>query len=179
MLLTLLYGGRTMETNILIKAKHKALDVAIWFLARNQIEVNQNGSDFISNLKLQKLLYYAQGAFLGMFNAPIFNEELVAWKHGPVVPIVYHKFKRFGDQGIDYKSIVEEFKITENPLYWFSSQENELLEDVYDNFGQYSAWGLRRKTHNETPWKETSLKQIISKKLISEFFKANYIIEEA
>ena len=44
----------------------------------------------ISNLKLLKLLYYAQGTFLALYGRPLFNESIEAWLHGPVVPDVYH-----------------------------------------------------------------------------------------
>lgn len=55
-----------------------ALDVAKWFLVRN-VEEEANGADGISNLKLQKLLYYAQGCTLALTNEPLFDESIVAW----------------------------------------------------------------------------------------------------
>lgn len=46
---------------------YKASLIAKWFLYYNQITMDQEDADLISNLKLQKLLYYAQGCFL-VFN---------------------------------------------------------------------------------------------------------------
>src|SRR5438309_2092560 len=50
----------------------------------------------ITNLKLQKLLYYVQGFHLAMNGAPLFNEDIRAWDHGPVVPQVYRKYREYG-----------------------------------------------------------------------------------
>jgi uncharacterized phage-associated protein len=50
----------------------------------------------MSNLKLQKLMYYAQGFSLVLFNKPLFPERIEAWIHGPVIPAVYHKYKGYG-----------------------------------------------------------------------------------
>ena len=71
-----------------------AENVAKWFLIRNATE-EENGADGISNLKLQKLLYYAQGCTLALKNAPLFDDPIVAWQHGPVVESIYHKYKSY------------------------------------------------------------------------------------
>src|SRR6185437_3402754 len=51
--------------------------------------------DAITNLKLQKLLYYAQGWHLALYDKPLFRERIEAWPHGPVVPPIYGKFKQY------------------------------------------------------------------------------------
>lgn len=60
----------------------KALDVAKYFLF---LARNREAGDTISNLKIQKMLYYAQGYSLALFNKPLFDDRIEAWKHGPVV----------------------------------------------------------------------------------------------
>lgn len=57
-------------------------------------------SELLSNMKLQKLLYYQQGFHLAYFGTPLFNEDIVAWQYGPVVPEVYEAYKSFGRAGI-------------------------------------------------------------------------------
>ena len=52
--------------------------------------------DGISNLKLQKLLYYCQGTYLAIKGTPLFEHPIEAWEHGPVVPEVYHQYKEHG-----------------------------------------------------------------------------------
>ena len=62
-------------------------DVADFFVQL----ANQSEDDQITNLKLNKLLYYAQGAFLARTGHPLFHNTMEAWPLGPVIPDVYHK----------------------------------------------------------------------------------------
>lgn len=148
-------------------AQHTASQVAKWFLAHNRIVADSEGAEFISNLKLQKLLYYAQGCFLAVNDRPLFADHIVAWQHGPVVESVYHEYKSNGANGILFE---DDFDFSA-----FASEENELLTEVYDVFGQYSAWKLRNMTHEETPWKSTSQNEIISPDIIKQYFKQEYL----
>lgn len=146
---------------------HTASQVAKWFLAHNRNAMNDEGAEYISNLKLQKLLYYAQGSFLAVTGDPLFNDDIVAWQHGPVVESIYHQYKSNGANGIIFD---EDFDFSV-----FSKEENELLTEVYDTFGQYSAWKLRNMTHSESPWLETPQNGIIPKEKIKEYFKQEYL----
>ena len=148
-------------------AKHTAAQVAKLFLAHNRIATDEEGAEYISNLKLQKLLYYAQGVFLTVTNEPLFDDNIVAWLHGPVVESVYHQYKANGAQGIPFD---EDFDFSE-----FTPEENELLTEVYDVFGQYSALKLRNMTHEETPWKETKQNDVIPLQIIKDYFKKEYV----
>jgi uncharacterized phage-associated protein len=47
----------------------------------------------MTNLKLQKLLYYCQAWYLAFLGKPLFGERIEAWIHGPVVPPVFGSFK--------------------------------------------------------------------------------------
>jgi len=69
-------------------------DVANYFLKRQ----DPDAGDLMSNLKLQKLVYYAQGFHLAMENSPLFNEPIEAWEHGPVCVPLYHKYKSCGSE---------------------------------------------------------------------------------
>lgn len=69
-------------------------EIARWFLLRNNIEQQKDECiEFISNLKLQKLLYYAQGIHLAVTGEILFEEDVLAWKSGPVVQEVYDMYK--------------------------------------------------------------------------------------
>lgn len=148
-------------------AMHTATGVAKWFLARNRIAAADEGAEFISNLKLQKLLYYAQGCSLAVTGDPLFGDAIVAWQHGPVVECVYHKYKSNGSNGIIFE---DDFDFSQ-----FTAEENELLEEVYDTFGQYSAWKLRNMTHNETPWLTTQQNAVIPIGVIKDYFRQEYL----
>lgn len=138
---------------------HKALDVANAILKLSNPEVG----DFISNLKLQKLLYYTQGFSLAIFGKPLFDEDIKAWDYGPVVECVYHTFKGHGSEAI-YPD--EKFDTS-----FLSEEESELLINVYEVYGQFSALKLMNMTHDESPWKNTIHNGIISHELMASFFK--------
>lgn len=57
-------------------------------------------SEYITNLKLQKLLYYIQGEYMAKMNTPLFNDDFLAWEHGPIIREVYDKYKQNGSYGI-------------------------------------------------------------------------------
>lgn len=129
---------------------------------------DNDSGELISNLKLQKLLYYQQGYHLAMFDTPLFADEFEAWMYGPVVPSVFELYKSNGRNGIEYSGEV----VT------LSADEEGLFNEVYDIYSRYSAFGLKDMTHNEMPWKSTPTGRgnIISKDKIRDFFKTK--IEE-
>jgi len=122
---------------------YDANDVAAFFLART----NPEYGDFLSNLKLQKLCYYGAGLIAAVRKddtKPLFNDPIEAWMHGPVVPRLYHKFKMHGADAIP---VASDFNFEK-----FDKKDRQILDDVYDFYGQYSAWKLRNMTHEEQPW---------------------------
>lgn len=150
-------------------ARYTADTIAKWMLAYNREKADAEGADLISNLKLQKLLYYAQGTYLGITGHPLFDDPIVAWEHGPVIVDIYHQYRDNHSKGIDF---TDDFDFSQ-----ILSQDEAILEAVYENFGQYSAWKLRNMTHTETPWKSTPRNHIIDTKLIRDYFVEHYIEE--
>lgn len=141
----------------------KVEDIASWFLNENRKQMNFEDSEYITNLKLQKLLYYAQGYYLAKTNTPLFKEEFLAWEHGPVIRKIYDKYKINGSKGIEYD---EDFTAD------IDDQTELILQYVYNEYGKYTAWKLRDMTHEETPWKTTPRNEVISKDKIKEYFIA-------
>lgn len=137
-------------------------DVADYFLSKGE-EVEE----LVSNLKLQKLAYYAQGFSLALQGRVLFDEPVEAWMHGPVVPALYHKYKEFGNQGLPAPARIDFSR--------FSDDDRELLDEVFKVYGQFSAWKLRNMSHNETPWKETYVEGEASREIppavMAEFFQ--------
>ena len=128
-----------------------AHQIAKYFLALQEL-----GSEDVSNLKLQKLIYYAQGYHLGLYRHPLFADTIEAWEHGPVVPEVYRFYKKHGSAPIPIPDDID-----------FS-------DDVYKTVGQFSAWRLREMTHEEPPWKEardTGISNTISQDSMRDYFK--------
>ena len=118
-----------------------AHEVADWILN----EAEKQGIP-ITHMKLQKLLYYAQAYFLGMTGKPLFHNSISAWKHGPVVPDVYHSFNKFG------KSVIHCSETVEAPDK-FKSFICSLIRDK----GSLSAHALRNMTHNDNAWRNARL----------------------
>jgi len=140
---------------------YKAMDIANKLLARAKRE---DSGELMSNLKLQKMLYYEQGFHLAYFGTPLFEEPIEAWMYGPVVPSVYEHFKAFGRQGIE-PGDVEVIELKE--------EAEVLFEDVFQVYAAYSAVGLMERTHKEAPWKNTptGAGNVIDQKLMKSFFK--------
>ncbi len=135
-------------------------DIADYFLAKQ----DEDSGDTISNLKLQKLVYYAQGYYLAIFDKPLFNEEIEAWTHGPVVPELYHRFKEHGATSIP--------AISDLDISKFDDEVQGFLDEVYDVFNQFSGWTLRNMTHEELPWKQhEATASVIPKNTLLDFFK--------
>ena len=142
-----------------------AYDIKLVANALLGLAYNNEEDDLMSNMKLQKLLYYEQAYFLVKFDAPLFEEEIEAWKYGPVVPQIYSRFSTFHKQGImPDLNISLEFK---------DKEEEGLFKHVYGLYSQYSALGLMELTHKEAPWRE-AIKQgigtVITKDSIKNYF---------
>ena len=122
--------------------------------------------DTISNLKLQKMLYYMQGFHLAFFGTPLFEEEIKAWQYGPVVPSVYEEYKRYESKAID---------LPEGPVIELTEEEEAVFDNVYDEYNQFSAVALMKMTHEESPWRSTEIGQVIDKEKIKQFFKTQIV----
>lgn len=125
------------------REKTKAELVAKFFVWKNKVAPKETGLD---KLKLQKLLYYAQAWNLVFNKKILFDEEIEAWVHGPVVPSIYYLFKDFNffaPQTIDEKCFDS-----------FSNDEKRILDEVWEVYGKYDGSYLENLTHNELPWQE-------------------------
>ena len=146
-------------------ATYPVEQVVEWFLRYAEIV----GCDDLSNLKLQKLLYYAQSAHLAEFNGePLFSDPILAWNHGPVVESIWRKYTKYGnvpipaDKEVDLSGVFEPTDETE-------------LEQVFELFGQYSPWALRNMIYKEAAWKNTKEGHTIDLALMQEDFARSYI----
>jgi uncharacterized phage-associated protein len=140
------------------------IDVANYILEICREEAEDEEIELISNMKLQKLVYFCQGYSFAFFNRPLFTNNIEAWPHGPVCPKLYHMLKSYGSLPIT--APIEPDKISLN------DDEKKLVRMVYDTYGQYSAMGLRKITHEEDPWKDTQTSAVISYEALSKYFTA-------
>lgn len=115
----------------------------------------------VSNLKLQKLLYYVQAYFLVHKGRACFREEIEHWRHGPVVRDVYYEYKVYFND-----------KITSQIEYndEFDLNDRRCIEEVVDSYKNYGPWQMVDKTHNEEPWVNTDSDDIISNDELKDYY---------
>lgn len=100
----------------------------------------------VSNLKLQKILYFIQAKFLVEKNTPCFSEKIEAWTFGPVIPEVHQQYKIFGNAHIPCVDVQDDFKISE--------QDKALIDNMIDKCAKFTSSQLVEITHRQTPWKK-------------------------
>lgn len=115
-----------------MKDEYKAIDIAKYFI--NELHPEP--------LKLQKLLYFAQGFSYAFYDKELFNDDFEAWVHGPVIPSIYHEYKSYEYNPIDLNYNLKEF----------NKDVMDLLEYVKNNYAKYDGKYLEEITHKEEPW---------------------------
>jgi uncharacterized phage-associated protein len=109
----------------------------------------------VSNLSLNKIIYFLHAAFLHQFQKPLVTAKIEAWNHGPVFREIYHQFKRFGPGNIT------ELARRLNPISGqyeqadgnFSTQEQEFLRTQCAELLKVSAGRLVDMSHvPDGPW---------------------------
>lgn len=118
--------------------------IAKWFL----------GKSAMSHKKLQKLCYYAYAWYIVFANdveaiemypddiKTLTSQKFQAWIHGPVNPLLYQKYKKYG-----WSEIPQEIE-----FLGFPQQITDLLEQVWSAYGEFSADELEAISHSEFPW---------------------------
>lgn len=154
---------------------YDALDIAKYVINRSH-DIDRP----ISNLKLQKILYFIQGNFYLVLGKKCFNQSIHAWDYGPVIPEVYREFKCFGSNCIPYIKTVTDFdldtfKVTEIPFdfKFKTEEEKEIVDGVVELCKNRTASNLVSITHSQFPWKNAYREgqdNIISENDIERYF---------
>src|SRR5262245_11323328 len=101
----------------------------------------------LSQMKLQKLVYYAHGWNWALMDKPLLDEQIQAWNFGPVIRTLYRAFRRFGAGDITSKAsevrkahgrlMVHEPKVDD-----CNTEDNQftrkLLRKIWEVYGDYS-----------------------------------------
>lgn len=126
----------------------RAISVAKFLILLKNTD-QQNGMYFsLSNLKLQKLMYYCQGGHYRWDNRQLIDDNLFeAWEYGPVIREIYHEFKIYGQNDIT-------ILIPENDpdISILSTSERETIFSIWTQLKHLSAFDLVDQTHSEAPW---------------------------
>lgn len=119
------------------KREVTALQIAEHFIAR----INAREEGEISNMKLQKLLWFAQKMSFRLYDRPLFDGVFKARKYGPVSVDVYDTYKSQGKA-----QLVNE---DDKPLVDLGEHDDEVIELTIEKYGKYSAWGLSDLSHED------------------------------
>lgn len=150
-------------------ALHNATEIANWFIAKAA-----ESGDHLTHLKVQKLLYYAEAWTEVITGNELFSEQMQAWAHGPVVPEVFHEFKVHGWNTLPVPQEQEVPKVAKEVV--------DVLNQVYDAYGELPAKTLEAMTHKDEPWiaargdiePEARCETVIPKVAIKEYFEQKY-----
>lgn len=121
--------------NIKETGKYSIFDIANWFLEKEEM----------TQKKMQKLCYYAQAWCYALKGYRLEDTDYQAWVHGPVSPVLWERFKSFG-----YDPII----IKGHTAAEIDAEDEKLLEDVWDTYGENTGNALEALTHRELPWIE-------------------------
>lgn len=135
--------------------------IAAWFIRR----AKQDG-EYLTQMKLQKLVYFSHGWNLAFYEAPLIDGRVEAWKWGPVIPSLYREFARFGSKPIT------EIPATKPKV---SSRTSDLLESVWKGYRGLTAAQMSDLTHRQdTPWSDVYDDGVRHAEITPKRIKAHY-----
>ncbi|MBQ8161809.1 MAG: DUF4065 domain-containing protein [Clostridia bacterium] len=145
----------------------KLMDVSAFFIALAQDMAELQMGDAMTNLRLQTLLYYAQGWSLARHGEPLFEESIEAWEYGPVVPVCHGWYRGFGHGFLTAQM---------PPKEAFTADEYELLTDTFAKLSRFSTSHLLAMTRKagspwDRAWNHSKSREIPSKEIGAFFSK--------
>ncbi|MGJ9552278.1 Panacea domain-containing protein [Actinotignum sp. GS-2025b] len=130
----------------------------------------------MTTMKLQKLTFYCQAAYLAETGSPIFEEDFRAWVNGPVSPELFSKHRG--------KFFIYPGELT-SEAGTLSADALAVIDGVCDELGDLTANALVEKTHGEQPWldarqgcdPQSHSQEIISKESIKAYYRTHPVVE--
>lgn len=102
----------------------------------------------ITNLAVQKLLYFCQVVSYAINNKPMFIDTCEAWKFGPVYTHIYYRLNKYTYDPINSREF-EDFEIID-----LSDEDKKVIDAVINSFGMLSGVKLRDMSHKTEPWRQ-------------------------
>lgn len=138
------------------------------FVANYIIEFCADNDMEISNLKLQKVLYYVNARSLVELGTPIFSDKIQKWQYGPVIPKVYHEFKEYGafpltrdaisQQIVTLDTSSDTFAVTVQEYDSGDIEHTDIIDDTIRHLDSYDSFRLVELTHEHEIWKKDEYK---------------------
>lgn len=137
-------------------------------ISKYVIEQSKQYDASITNLKLQKILYYIQGYALKI-GETAFDDDIVNWAYGPVVQEVYYRYCSYVSNPIN-----ENFEDDDDYLSFKRNHKmkkiRKIIDVILEKTKNMHPFELVRMTHNETPWKSSKRDEVIDKEIIRNYF---------
>jgi len=138
-------------------------------------------SNPVTQMKLQKLVFFAHGLHLAKYEQPLVTERFQAWKYGPVVPAIYHEYKLYGSAPIldtDYLSLFGEGDKYAEEIKTLDETARKAIEITWEGLKDANAIQLSNWTHKEgSPWANHYIAGVsdivIPNDEIKQYFKAH------
>jgi len=146
----------------------------IWDICYNLIIQGELEGNYITNMRLHKILYYLQGFYLVENDGKaLFGEKMYAWQYGPVVEAVYHELKMFGSKRLNANRIRYSDSL--------SVIEKKFINEIWDLLKGYDTNRLVNMTHKAgAPWSQVyqqgRLSREIPNELLRDYFK-RYLVK--
>jgi uncharacterized phage-associated protein len=136
-------------------------------VANRLIDLAEEDGNQLTNLQVIKLVYFCHAWMLGLYERPLIEQPIEAWRFGPVIRDVYQSFKNHRGEPIQAKAGV--------PAANFDDKEEDLIRQVYRKYGYLSGIRLSELTHEEgTPWhkvwRRNGQDSIIPRSLMQEYY---------
>lgn len=113
-------------------------------VAREFVRLAEQDEETLDQMRIYKLMYYAQGWSLAWYLEPLFTDRFEAWRHG-LVPIETRRelstYTEYSTQQLGLPSSLSE-------------QAKRVIESVWIAYRQHSGYQLSQMTHSEPPWKD-------------------------
>jgi uncharacterized phage-associated protein len=144
------------EAQAIVRPINSAIAVSNWLIDQNRIDPSD-----LTQLKLQKILYFAQGWHLAYFDYPLFDDPIEGWEYGPVVSSVYFALSSRAKNAVITEQIEGHFVdrgvyTFGFPVMKFPDDDSELfMQSVWKTFSKKKAWELVSMTHIKgSPWEQ-------------------------
>ena len=110
----------------------------------------------ITQMKLQKLVYFAHGIHLALDRGALVKEVFQAWEFGPVIPAIYQEYKLYGRIPITSTDYLEGVEKKNHIVEKLDAEARDSIDVTWQNLKYIDALKLSRWTHMEgSPWKES------------------------
>jgi uncharacterized phage-associated protein len=122
----------------------------------------------LTPMQLLKLVFIAHGWMLGLYGRPLICDTVQAWKYGPVIPDLYRSIRHFRNNPVT--GVLATIDGTDLDEF-----ETDLINQVFENYGQYTGIQLSMLTHQAgSPWhmvyKPNQADTVISNDLIKLYY---------